>query len=277
MHPFLLSAHAPGEASAALSGWYLRNFLALLLLLCPALASAAGVIHGPVRLDSEVLGYVLQFWVYEPEGGARGRAELYLTDGQAFLQAGSMAELLDREIAAGRIEPVTVVFLDSRDPDDPALNRRNKQFMCNADFGHFFLRELLPAVSDGWTAAGPGTRRGLAGVSFGAINAACMGVMLPGVFQVLIMHSPGSDAHVDTVRELYEQREQLSSAFFISHGGRRDNARATRRFAEVLEEKGYRVRRLATEGGHDWASWRPLLDDGLRAFAGLSEDGRLDP
>ena len=229
-----------------------------------------------MRLFSEVLGYELQYWIYLPDGDGHGLPELYFTDGQGFLAAGGMAELLDREIAASRIAPLTAIFVDSRSPGEPELDRRNEQFMCNADYARFFLQELMPAVSAAWTGADAGTRRGLAGVSFGAINAACFGVMMPGVFDVLILHSPGSDRHIEVVRELYADRPRQPSAFIISHGGRLDNAGAAEAFAETLEGKGYPVRRLANDGLHDWAAWRPLLAEGLRAFAGQQAGDRID-
>jgi enterochelin esterase-like enzyme len=34
---------------------------------------------------------------------------------------------------------------------------------------------------------------------------------------------------------------------------------------------------VTTNGGHDWANWRPLLDDSLRAFAGLRAEDEIKP
>jgi enterochelin esterase-like enzyme len=202
--------------------------------------------------------------VYLPEGATPPLPEVYFTDGQAFLASGHAVEVLDAEIAAGRVAPLAAVFVDSRDPNHPNHDRRNEQFMCNADYARFFVGELLPEISHRWTGAGAGTRRALAGVSFGAINAACFGVMLPGVFPVLILHSPGSDRHIEAVQELYERNPRQASAFFLTHGGRHDNASAARRFVETLQRKGYAVRYETNRGRHDWDNWRPLVDDGLR-------------
>jgi len=251
----------------------------LSILLCLAMtapARAAGSLRGPERLRSEFLQYALQYWIYLPDGEASGLPELYVTDGHAYLSSGRMVEVLDREISAGRIEPLAVVFVDSRDPDNPEIDRRNQQFMCNADFGRFFLGELLPTVSARWTGAGPATRRGLQGVSFGAINAACFGLMLPGVFDVLILQSPGSDQHLEIVREKYEKSPRQPAALFVSHGGRYDNEASARRFVQALQRNGYPVRHLSNNGGHDWDNWRPLIDDALRAFVGLEAGDRVD-
>lgn len=273
-NPFRASAGASAPAREP------RSIGSALLVLCglmwcaPSLGAAE--LQGPILIHSDILGYDLRYWIYLPEPRPQELPELYFTDGQDFLAAGGMAELLDAEIGAGRVAPLAAVFLDSRDPAEPAENRRDEQFMCNADFANFFLRELMPAVSITFTGATDSTRRGLAGISFGAINAACFGVMMPDVFRVLILHSPGSEQHIEVVRELYEDRPLAASAFLITHGGRLDNAGAARRLVRTLERKGYPVRHLENRGLHNWEAWRPLLVEGLRAFAGLSGGDRVD-
>lgn len=240
---------------------------------CPAQAS--GELHGPIRIASANLGYDLQYWVYMPEKVRKPLPELYVTDGQAYLWSGRMVEILDREIDDGKIAPIAVIFVDSRDPDFPAETRRNNEFMCKVDYGKFYLGELMPEISRTWTGADATTRRGLMGVSFGGINSACFGVMMPGVFQLLIMHSPASDVHLEVVNELYREKPRHSSSIFISHGGPQDNAKAVKQFAETLQEMGYPVRYVTNDGGHDWENWTPLIDDSLRAFAGLREEDEI--
>ena len=261
--------------------------LALLALLLapswagPAIAadSAPGTLHGPERIASAVLGYDLQYWVYLPAGVERLPAErlpeMYFTDGAAYLSLGHAVEVLDREIPSGRIAPLAAVFVDSRDPDRPERDRRKEQFMCNADYGRFFVGELMPEVSRRWTGADRGTRRALAGVSFGAVNAACFGKMLPGVFELLVLHSPGNKGHIEVIRQLYEQHPRQPSAIFLTHGRRNDNAAAARRLADTLRGKGYALRYEVNDGRHDWANWGPLIDDALRALMGRGEGERL--
>jgi enterochelin esterase-like enzyme len=250
-------------------------FPVLLVMLSGALF-ADGKLHGPEIIKSEQLGYDLQYWVYQPEGFKRGAPELYVTDGAAYLFNGKAVDVLDREIATGRIEPVSVVFVDSRDPYDLEVSRRNREFMCNTDYARFFVGELMPRISSRWTNGDVSTRRGLMGLSFGAINSACFGAMIPGVFQVLVMHSPGGPEHIAVIEQLYQERPKNDSAFFISHGGADDNEQETRKLVQTLEEKGYDVRHVATGGSHDWQQWKGLIDDGLQAFAGTGEGDRAD-
>jgi enterochelin esterase-like enzyme len=255
---------------------FFRIFPMFLLVLAAAGARADGALHGPEIISSKHLGYDVQYWIYQPEGFERGLPELYVTDGAAYLGEGRMVAELDREIAAGRITPVAVIFVDSRDPHEPTVDRRYEQFMCNANYARFFIGELMPRVSGRWTSGDPSTRRGLMGLSFGAISAACFGVMAPGVFQVLILQSPGGPEHIDVIDKLYRERPPHKSGFFVSHGGPDDNETATDGFVSTLEERGYRVRRVRTDGEHDWRQWRPLVDDALQAFVGTEPGDRVD-
>jgi enterochelin esterase-like enzyme len=243
--------------------------MGLLMGLWLSAAQAGGKLEGPIRISSEELGYDLQYWIYLPEDARKPIPELYVTDGQVYLGSGRMAELLDKEIEDGRIAPIAAIFVDSRDPDYPEETRRNREFMCKTDYAKFYISELMPEISRKWTGGNPETHRGIMGVSFGGINAACFGMLMPGVFQVLIMQSPASDKHLDVINELYRERDRNPSSIFISHGGPQDNESAARRFVATLNEKGYPVRHVQNNGGHDWENWRPLLDDSLRAFAGL--------
>jgi enterochelin esterase-like enzyme len=250
-------------------------FLLLMPFFFAQEAQGSGKLHGPVRIASTALGYDLQYWIYLPEKARKPLPELYITDGQAYLGAGEMVDLLDEEIENGNIAPIAAIFVDSRDPDYLTETRRNKEFMCKVDYAKFYIGELMPQISSRWTGADASTRRGVMGVSFGGINSACFGVMMPGVFQLLIMHSPASDKHLDVVNGLYQEKPRSPSAIFISHGGPQDNEAAARRFVQTLEEKGYPVRHLANDGVHDWENWRPLLDDSLRAFAGLRAEDEI--
>jgi hypothetical protein len=82
---------------------------------------SAGVVTDNIRITSHLLGYDLQYRVYQPEGSPAGGPYpvLFLTDGQNYLGRGHMDQVLDREIGKGNIQPVIAVFVDPRDPDDP--------------------------------------------------------------------------------------------------------------------------------------------------------------
>ena len=249
-----------------------RFFTRLLLLLALQLAvcgAAAGAEPGKYqRITSRHLGYDLQYRVYVPEGVVAGDelASLYVTDGQWYLEPGGFRQILDETIESAMVTPIVVVFLDSINPDDPADNRRNREFMCNQKYAAFFADELIPAINTGYPVKPSREQRVILGVSFGGLNAACFGVMSPDLFAGIAMQSPARGAHVDVVRELYEKSPKLPLKMFLSVGTKNDNLAAANRFRKTLLDKDYDLTYRKVREGHDWNNWRPLLDDVLLTF-----------
>lgn len=238
-------------------------------LALPAAARAAGTLGADIRIESAVLGYALQYRVYQPEVPAgTSLPTLYVTDGAWYLEEGRLDELLDELIAAGRIEPVVAVFVDARDPDRLRTNRRNEQLICKLDYARFFATELVPQVDARYpTRRDPGSRI-ILGLSFGGLNAACFGLSIPHVFGNLAMQSPASGQMLRVVGEEYRRDERLPLRMFLSVGTRRDNTDEGRWFHHLLVDKGYDVTYREVPFGHDWNNWRPLLPEVLVTFLG---------
>ncbi|NNF40341.1 MAG: esterase family protein [Woeseiaceae bacterium] len=242
--------------------------LVLLLLLATGTAYAKGTLSADRRIDSEILGYAVQYRVYLP-GTADDASRLpaiYMLDGQWYLEYGEMVEVLDREIEQGNIEPVAAVFVDSRNPDDLSENRRNEQFMCNRKYLGFFVNELLADVSATFPVSDDARERVIAGLSFGGLNAACFGIMAADFFGGIGMQSPASAKHLKIIARLYDDEPVTPVRVFLSVGTRRDNTKATRKFHRVLQSKGYDVQYVEVPFTHEWANWQPLIDDLLATF-----------
>lgn len=246
--------------------------------LCSALLTNAvaseGTLSDNQRIFSEQLGYELQYRVYSPAEISTDDSlpTLYVTDGQGYLAQGGFKAVLDEAIGIGAIEPVLVVFLDSRNPDDLEENRRHSQFMCNKKFATFFASELIPTIGRQQPVSLSREDRVILGVSFGGLNSACFGLMLSKLFSGIAMQSPASDEHLDVVRALYEERDVLPLKMFLSVGSRNDNAGAVKRFKKTLERKGYDLTYIKVTGGHNWKNWAPLLDDVLVTFFAKVDD-----
>jgi enterochelin esterase-like enzyme len=242
------------------------------LVLLASTALADGAVTDNIRISSDVLGYDLQYRVYLPES-VEDRTELpvlYLTDGHTYLSRGQMRETLDREIGAQQIEPLIAVFVDPRDPDNLSVNRRNSQFLCNSDYLRFFVEELIPAVEKNFPVRNDREARTIMGLSFGATNAACFGMLGSDQFSGLAMQSPANHPLPDLL-PAYERSPLLPLNIFLSTGKPDDNTTANRRFHTVLKDKGYDVNYVEVRQGHDWQNWRPLLDDVLRYFYGTEK------
>ena len=242
---------------------------ASLLYLFVAIAIAdEGTLSDNQLIFSSHLGYELQYRVYRPAetSDEDELPTLYVTDGQGYLARGKIKTVLDSLISGGVIEPVLVVFLDSRNPDNLAENRRNSQFMCNSKFAAFFASELIPAISGAQPVSLSRENRVILGLSFGGLNSACFGLILSQLFSGIAMQSPASGEHLEVVRDLYEKSEPLPLKMFLSVGSRNDNTGAVKRFKKTLESKGYDLTYIKVTGEHNWRNWAPLLDDVLVTF-----------
>jgi enterochelin esterase-like enzyme len=245
----------------------------LLLTLVAFAVADEGALSDNQRIFSTHLGYELQYRVYRPAETSLDDSlpTLYVTDGQGYLAQGNFKAVLDTAISTGQIEPVLVVFLDSRDPNKLEVNRRNSQFMCNTQFAAFFADELIPEVGKLQSVSSSRDDRVILGVSFGGLNSACFGLMLSDGFAGIAMQSPASGDHLEIVRKLYEEKETLPLKMFLSVGSRNDNTGAVKRFKKTLERKGYDVTFIKVTGEHNWQNWTPLLDDVLLTFFAKAE------
>ena len=241
--------------------------LLVLMLLTPS-ALAQGELSDNIRIESEALSYDLQYRVYLPEGASRNAKlpVLYITDGQWYISQGELPELLDVEIGNGNIDPLIVVFVDSRNPDNLEENRRNRQFFCNQNYVDFFTNELLSQIDADYPTNSEREGRVILGLSFGGRNSACFGLMAHQSFAGIAMQSPANTEMVDDLRYEYMLQDRLPLKIFLSVGTKNDNTQAGRQFMETLKFQEYDLTYREVDEGHDWDNWGPLLDDVLHTF-----------
>jgi len=235
-----------------------------------ALQANAKDLTDNIVINSEHLGYKLQYRVLTPES-YRVNADypvIFVTDGQMYLTQGRMDDVVQTLTESGKIHDVIVVFVDSRDPEKLGTNRRNQQFMCSTAYAAFFRDELVPAITREYGASQKREDRLIMGMSFGGLNAACFGVLIPGVFGNVAMQSPASDKHLKVVGNVYKETNFTPVKMFMSVGTRNDNTSAGRKFHRILTKKGYDVTYVEVPFGHGWDNWRPLLNEVLIWFAG---------
>ncbi|MBL4820248.1 MAG: esterase family protein, partial [Gammaproteobacteria bacterium] len=187
------------------------------------------------------------------------------------ISQGELPTLLDKEIENGTIDPVIVVFVDSRNPDNLGENRRNRQFFCNQDYVDFFTRELIPEIDSNYPTNSNREGRTILGLSFGGRNSACFGLMATDSFAGIAIQSPANTNMVEELISRYQRIDKLPLKIFLSVGTIGDNTEAGRNLKDLLNFKGYDLTYREVNEGHDWDNWGPLLDDVLRTFYGESK------
>ena len=257
---------------------YVQRFARLPLLMVLGLVLAFSLPQAEIgkghlsenqTIQSQRLGYKLQYRVYLPDGydEASNLPVLYVTDGQWYIGRGEVPQILDRLIAEGSINPTIAVFVDNRDPENLSNNRRNQQFFCNKQYSRFFTDELIPEIDAHFKTQAARTSRVILGLSFGGLNSACFGLHAHAAFEGIAMQSPAMHT-VPSLLPAYEDSTRLPLKIFLSSGTKNDNEARTRSLKRILEDKGYEMSYVEVPYGHEWANWKPLIDDVLRYFFG---------
>lgn len=247
--------------------------MALLLLLFSGTAVAAGTLTPDIRISSVAMGYDIQYRVYVPEGvGPDERVPvMFITDGPGYIHNGRVPRVLDRLIGSGTITPVVTVFVDSRNPDDLSENRRNDEFFCNRYYLAFYIYDLIPAIESAYPVQRTREGRSIMGLSFGGLNAACFGLLGFDTFSGIAMQSPATHPE-ENLLPAYENEPRRPLKIFLSTGTDRDNTATNRRFRKILQDKGYELEYVQTNGGHNWDNWRPQIDDVFKYFYGTETE-----
>jgi len=232
--------------------------------------SASPSLSGNQKISSQHLGYALQFRVYTPHLADTNMKlpTLYVTDGHWYIEQGKLPEVLGKMIADNLIEPVVVVFVDSRNPNKLSKNRRRELFFCNTQFVDFFKQELIPQIEKYYPVVRNRDSRTILGLSFGGYNSACFGLMAHDTFSGIAMQSPARVKMIKEISERYIETKKLPLKIFLSYGNRSDGRNQGRKFRDILLAKGYDVTYKEVRTGHNWANWGPLQLDVLKTFFG---------
>lgn len=222
-------------------------------------------------IKSKYLGYDVRYKVYLPPGfeELKDLSVLYLTDGPSYADtaAGDMPRKIEHFIEKGKIRPLIAIFLDSRDPADLSVNRRNSQFFASDKYVDFITRELVKLVDQRYPTSGRREDRALMGLSFGGLNAAYFGIKAYETFGNIGMQSPALHP-VPEIYKLYQKSEKAPVRIFLSTGTENDTEKSARALKSILEDKGYEMKYREVPEGHNWRNWNPLIDEALLYFFG---------
>lgn len=239
-----------------------------------------GQLRGDTRLASTNLGYDLQYRVYTPAGyDEQQLADLpvvYVADGHEYAadHVGSMIAVLDNMIDAGALRPTIAVFIDPRDPNNPANNRRIAEYNMNPKFAAFVADELVPAIDRAYRTSAGAEGRVILGTSMGGLNAAFLGATRSDVFHRIGIQSPAFKVNPN-IYKLYDQPPAAPLKIFMTAGTINDGDGGTAMSA-ILAKQGYDFTFTQANEGHSWGNWRARLADLLTNLLGPPNQSPTD-
>ncbi|MEU5688476.1 enterochelin esterase [Streptomyces venezuelae] len=224
-------------------------------------------------------------WASQRLGGRRtvrvhavggGGPLVLLLDGDDWLYLHPAMTAFESAVAAGEMEPVTLVFLPSKD--------RLGEFGCDPALWEAVRDELLPLVAGCGVPADPG-RLVVAGQSLGGLSAMYAALDFPDLVSRVACQSPsfwwtpdamasedplGGPVGGTIAARLRQERPDLSGLRIAFDLGEHEPRMLPHcELTETLvEEAGATVRVSRAPAGHDRAGWRhPLLRDVAWALA----------
>jgi len=239
------------------------------------------------RFISELLKNEREIWIYTPPGynAASGPYPFVLLfDGAAYVSPRFLNApgTLDNLIAAGRIRPAIVCFLD------PVDRETEQAFGGAGAYGDAIVRELMPMLRTKYAITTAARDMVVGGFSNGGLAAALVALNHPMVFGNVLAQSggfrapaPGS-AEPNSISQMFLESSRVPVRFYLEVGSY-DNVQAgaqplhelvldetnlmgNRHFRDVLRAKGYDVMYREMGAGHDMLHWRAMLADGLMAL-----------
>ena len=228
-------------------------------------------------LTSDALGGERPLTVYLPAGTPPdGLPTLVVFDGFQSRHVLRFHTTLDNLIAAGRIPPVTALFVNSH------TEERDRMLSATPPIAEFVAGELLPWARRTFR-VGAESGNLTAGVSRGGLVAAHVALEAPQSFGGVLAHSgsfwwpsPGEGRPGRLIREV-SARPLADIRFYLDVGRRETMAgpggapsqlEVNRAMRDALASRGYEVTYAEYTGAHDYVNWRRTFADGMLALLG---------
>jgi glucoamylase len=200
--------------------------------------------------------------VYLPPGYAQGDRRypvLYEQDGTEAIELGRVAEIADRMISDGKVEPFIIVFIDPIE--------RMKEYWADDKFADWMARNLVPAVDARYRTRAERDSRALSGASLGGTISTWTALRHPDVFARVAGQSSAfqidEERVVAALARLDDDTRQRNPMRFYFDAGQYEPLilDVNRRVNVILRARGYPVIYRESASGHNFTTWRDRLAD----------------
>jgi enterochelin esterase-like enzyme len=185
---------------------------------------------------------------------------IFVQDGGEYISLGSMVDVLDNLIYAGKIPPVVAVFIDPVD--------RNFEYWANPDYERMIIEEVLPFVREKYDVADEPGKTAVMGASLGGAISLFICANHPDLFGLCGSQSGAFDIDGGMLFDKMEKMPRQPVKFYLDTGVIGDLDSENRRMRDILEMKDYTFMYREFNEGHSWGNWRAHIDDMLVFFWG---------
>lgn len=206
-------------------------------------------------------------------------------DGLDFLRFGRIQRVYEKLRKENKIQRAIIIGFHYEDVD-----KRREEFHPQGSRSELTIqavgKELLPMIDQTFPTYKVGNARLLLGDSLAGSIALMTGLTYPTIFSQIAMLSPMHDASIYERFEKCQHLDQLTIWQAVgleeedfklpTNGEQADFLTPNRELAELIDNHGIVHVYKEFDDGHNWKSWKPLLDDILIYFLNESAYEVLD-
>jgi enterochelin esterase family protein len=220
-------------------------------------------------VDAEYFTVSKQRRVYLYHPPVRSAVPLMVVyDGLDYFRRGKLAEIVDNLIAAKRIRPLAVAFLQNG-----GQSARTVEYGCSEPTLEFLTSQVLPLASKELKLLDlekhPG-EYGIMGASMGGLMSVYTAMSLPEIFGKAISQAGAFELweHDSIVMQMVRHFPKPEIKLWLDCGAMDSLVETNRVMSTLLKEKGYDVTYFENGGAHNYTTWRDSCVGGLEILFG---------
>lgn len=210
--------------------------------------------------DVRLLDSHRKIYLYQPDC-QRPCPLIVVFDGYDYLKRGRIVPIIDSMILAGKIQPVALALI-------PSTRARFVEYAGNDSTVSFVLTRVIPLAQANLNLLDIKKNPGaycILGASMGGMMALYTSIRAPQVFGKVICQAGAFRMYEEdfSIFELVD-REQIPPLKIWMDIGRYDFLYSiNQRMQQLLVDRGYDVKYIEVNGGHNYTTWRNDLPQGL--------------
>lgn len=185
-------------------------------------------------------------------------------DGSGYLHKAKISTIVDNLIAQKRIQPIALALVD------PGGEGRAVEYACSDTTTAFVIKSVLSAAQEHLNlidiTQSPGAY-GMMGASMGGLMSTYIALRAPEIFGHVLCESGafGSDHlyYRSVIYDLIRYAPKPDIKIWMDVGIQEWFIKPNREIVPLLQERGYDVKYVEHNSGHNYPSWRNILWQGL--------------